>query len=140
MKPSSAKDKGRRGCKEAKEILLAYAPWLKDDDIQVRSSGANGEDLMFSPFARETYPFSVEVKNTESLNVWKSYEQACSNCKEHMPLLIFKRNRSKPMVALTLDDFLKLTQGVRNGTRQHQPEVYTDMLSSVSDCLSKGKV
>lgn len=140
MKPSSAKDKGRRGAKEAKEVLLTYAPWLKDDDIQVRSSGANGEDLMFSPFARETYPFSVECKNTESINIWKAYDQACDNCSSHIPLVIYKRNRSKLMVSLSLEDFLKLTKGVRHGTGHSDVEISTDMLSGVSSCLPKGNV
>lgn len=140
MKASSAKAKGRRCCQDAKEALLAHSPQLKDDDIQVRSSGANGEDLMFSPFAREIYPFSIECKNSEKINVWAAYDQACSNCKEHTPILIFKRNRSKLMVSLTLDDFLKLTKGARHGARHPDLEVSTDLLSSVSDRLPKGEV
>ena len=37
--------------------------------------GAGGEDLIMSRSAREKFPYSIECKNQESLNIWKSYER-----------------------------------------------------------------
>ena len=37
--------------------------------------GAGGEDLIMAG-AREKFPYSIECKNQESINIWKSYEQA----------------------------------------------------------------
>jgi len=108
VKTSSAKAKGQRLARSAKDILLKKYPALEEDDIRVTPSGVPGEDLGLSPLARKYFPFSIECKNQESLNIWKAYEQASSNCKGHKALLIFKRNHSETMVALTLEDFLDL--------------------------------
>lgn len=110
MKTSSAKAKGARLCKHLRDELLTWAPDLLPDDILVTSSGANGEDLRLSPRAREIYPMSFECANQESLNVWKKFSQAEENCGPHIPVLCFGRNRSVPMVALRLSDFLKLVR------------------------------
>jgi len=116
MKTSSCKAKGRRAAQELKETLLAWAPDLKDDDIIVTPSGVPGEDLVFSPKAREIYRFVSEIKNVESLNVHKAYEQAVAHwqkrgCKtDEFPILFFKRNRTEMKVVLTLEHFLKLTR------------------------------
>jgi hypothetical protein len=106
MKTSSCKAKGRRACQDLKDALLKRFPELEPDDVQITSSGVTGEDLMLSPKARKFFPFSVEVKNQEKLNIWAAYSQACSHG-AHTPLLVFKRNRSKLMVCLELEDFLE---------------------------------
>ncbi len=41
--------------------------------------GAGGEDIMLSAKARNMFPYSVECKNQETLNVWKAFEQAEHN-------------------------------------------------------------
>lgn len=116
MKTASAKAKGRRAAQELKEALLSWAPDLKDDDIVVTPSGVPGEDLTLSPKARETYPYCVEVKNVEKLNVHEAYEQAVAHWKkrgakaEETPVLFFKRNKTPMKVVLTLEHFLKLTR------------------------------
>ena len=89
--------------------MLKFAPELQPDDIQVTSSGATGEDLKLSPAARRLFPFTPEVKNKEKLNVWEAWEQACSHAEDRpdcRPLLIFRRNHSKLMVCLELEEFL----------------------------------
>ena len=70
--------------------------------------GEHGLDIQLSAAARKKFPFAVECKNQESLNVWKSLEQAESNCEGLTPLLVFKRNKSKIYAALEISDFLKL--------------------------------
>jgi len=54
------------------------------------------------------FPFSVECKNQEKLNIWSSLEQAEINSGKHAPLVIFKRNRSKTYAVLEFDKLLEL--------------------------------
>ena len=70
--------------------------------------GASGEDILLSPAARKLFPFSVECKAQEKLNIWSSLEQAEDNSNGHVPLLIFKRNRTKTYAVLEFDKLLKL--------------------------------
>jgi len=68
--------------------------------------GAAGEDIMLSPNARESFPYSIECKNTERTNIWKSYSQACANSGVHEPLLIVKRNNHKPLAVVDAEHFI----------------------------------
>jgi hypothetical protein len=72
--------------------------------------GAGGEDIQLSTKARQLFPYSVECKNVEKLNVWDAYAQAAQNTTDSSvePLLIFKRSRSDVMVMLRFEHFLKL--------------------------------
>lgn len=111
MKPQSAKSKGRTLCKYVKERILKRFISLKDDDIKVTSSGANGEDLQFSPKAREYMPISLECKNRKAFAIYKDYAQAQSNAKEYTPVLVIKQNKCKPLAVVDLDVFLMLSHG-----------------------------
>ena len=78
---------------------------LDPADIESRSMGAGGEDIMLSASARKSFPYSVECKNAESLNVWKAYQQAIANCGEYIPMLIIKKNREVPLVVVEAEHF-----------------------------------
>lgn len=112
MKTSSAKAKGRRAAQELKDKLLEYCPDLTTNDIMVTPSGVTGPDLWLSEAARKIYPYAVETKNVEKLNVWQAFEQAKSHVKDTglRPLLAFTRNRSEMLVTVRLEDFLWLTR------------------------------
>lgn len=117
MKTSSAKAKGRRACAEVKELLCKYAPDLNPDNITVTPSGCTGDDLYLSPKAREIYPWAIECKNTEAINVWKAFAQAEGHATVHRlndlvmtPVLFFRRNRSELLCCLRAEDFLKLVR------------------------------
>lgn len=111
MKTSSAKGKGRRLCAKVREELLSWAPDLSERDIQVTPSGLNGPDLYLSPRAEEIYPLTFECKNQESINIWASIKQSESHQRDQLiPVLVFARNRTEPMVCLKLEHFLKLTR------------------------------
>ena len=113
MKTSSAKAKGRRCAEEVKELLSKRFP-IMAEDIHVTSSGVTGPDLQIFGPGRFIFPFAVECKNQEKLNIWDAYEQAVghldnpqfSDCR---PIVFFKRNRSKLMVCISAEDFLCLT-------------------------------
>ena len=70
--------------------------------------GASGEDLMLSAKARDMFPYSVECKNQETLNVWKAFDQATANSGAYQPLLIIKRNRKEPLAVVEANHFIKL--------------------------------
>lgn len=111
MKTSSLKAKGRRLAQAAKEAILATHPTLEDADLVVTPSGVTGPDIMLSPKAAKVFPFLVECKNRETLNIWDSLKQASKHILKGYnlyPLLIFSRNHSKIYVAMELEHFLKL--------------------------------
>lgn len=109
MKTSSVKAKGRSLQKHVRDLLYKTFPTLEEGDVESTSMGASGIDIKLSPKARKLFPYSVECKNQESLNVWASFKQAEANVvKGTDPLLVFKRNRTEVYCMLKLDDFLKL--------------------------------
>lgn len=112
MKPHSAKAKGRRLQQEVRALLIQYFG-LHEDDVISRSMGACGEDLQLSPRARKVFPFSIEAKCQESISIWGALKQADSNAGSHVPLLVFRRNRSEVYCALRLEDLLKLLRKLK---------------------------
>jgi|TARA_Y100000361_G_scaffold142704_1_gene148990 hypothetical protein len=70
--------------------------------------GAGGEDVIMARAAREKFPYSIECKNQEKLNVWSAYDQAESNSGDYEPLVVIKRNRQKPLVVLDAEYFFQL--------------------------------
>ena len=107
MKTASAKAKGRK-LQQWFANLLVESLGLDEEDIESRPMGSQGEDIIMGKQSRDKFPYSIECKNQESLNVWKSYDQAQTNCKGYEPLLVIKRNRSKVLVVLDAEHFVKL--------------------------------
>ena len=107
MKTSSAKAKGRRFQQWVRDKLIETLN-VHPEDVESRSMGAGGEDLIMARAAREKFPYSIECKNQESLNIWKSYEQAQQNCGDYEPIVVIKRNNVKPLVLVDADYFIEL--------------------------------
>lgn len=113
MTPASCKQKGRR-----------FQQWIRDqiievlgvhpEDIESRSMGAGGEDIMLAKAARDLFPFSVEAKNKETHSVFKDFEQAKANSKNNMALLAIKRNRSEALAILSFEDFIALIKRIND--------------------------
>ena len=91
MKVQSAKAKGRRFQQWVRNKLIEILN-IHPEDIESRSMGAGGEDLIMARAAREKFPYSVECKNQEKVNIWESYKQAVENSKDYEPILFIKRN------------------------------------------------
>jgi len=108
MKSRSAKNKGKRLQNNVRDLILEKFQQLEEDDVRSITMGDSGEDILLSPAARKLFPFSVECKNQEKINIWSSLEQAETNSGKHTPLLVFKRNRSKTYAVLQLDDLMRL--------------------------------
>ena len=107
MRTQSKKAKGRRLQQWVRDLLIEKLE-VHPEDIESRSMGAGGEDLIMSRSAREKFPYSIECKNQESLNIWKSYEQAQQNSGNYEPIVVLKRNNVKPLVLVDADYFVNL--------------------------------
>ena len=106
MKPQSAKGKGRRFQQWVRDMLIEHRD-VPPEDIESRSMGAGGEDLIMARDARQKFPFSIECKNVEKFNVYEAYAQACANAKGHEPILFMKKNHKKPLVVVDAEWFIK---------------------------------
>ena len=111
MKTSSAKQKGRKLQQWMRDLLIEKLG-VHPEDIESRSMGSQGEDLIMARAAREKFPLSIECKNQESVNVWKSYEQAAENSGEYEPVVVIKRNKSKPLVVIDAEYFVSIFKKV----------------------------
>ena len=107
MKTSSAKAKGRRLQQWFRDLLIEKLE-VHSEDLESRSMGAGGEDLIMARAARKKFPYSIECKNQESVNVWKAYEQAEENSGDYEPIVVLKRNNTKPLVLVDAECFVKL--------------------------------
>ena len=107
MKTQSAKAKGRRLQQWVRDRLIEELD-VHPEDIESRSMGAGGEDVVMARAAREKFPFSIECKNVERLNVWDAYDQAIANSGDYEPLLVMKKNRKKPLVVMDAESFINL--------------------------------
>jgi len=107
MKPQSCKAKGRNLQQWVRERLIEELS-VDPEDIESRSMGAGGEDLIMAKAARKKFPFSIECKNVEKLNVWEAYEQAKQNSKNYEPVVVMKKNYKKPLVVIDAEYFISL--------------------------------
>ena len=107
MKTQSAKAKGRKLQKWFRELLIDVLE-IHEEDIESRSMGAGGEDLIMARAARTKFPYSIECKNQETLNIWKAYEQATENSGNYEPVCFIKRNKQKPLVVIDAEYFIRL--------------------------------
>ena len=107
MKTQSRKAKGRRLQQQFMQLLIEKLD-IDPEDIESRSMGAGGEDLIMSKAARNKFPYSIECKNQEKLNIWSAYEQAEANAGKFEPLVVIKKNRRNPLVIVDAEYFVNL--------------------------------
>tara|TARA_R100000773_G_C4184931_1_gene93121 strand:+ start:408 stop:755 length:348 start_codon:yes stop_codon:yes gene_type:complete len=107
VKPQSAKAKGRRLQQWFRDLLIHKLD-IHPDDVESRSMGAGGEDLIMARAARKKFPYSIECKNQEKINIWKSYFQAQENSKDYEPIVVIKRNNHKPLLLVDAEHFIDL--------------------------------
>ena len=107
MRVQSAKAKGRRLQQWVRDKLIEMLD-VHPEDIESRSMGAGGEDLIMARAARQKFPHSIECKNVEKLNIWDAYEQASANCGDYEPLVVIKKNGKKPLVVIDAEYYIQL--------------------------------
>lgn len=107
MKPQSAKNKGRKLQQWVVERLVETLN-IHPEDIESRSMGAGGEDIVMARAARQLFPYSIECKNQERLNIWSAYKQAEENKGNYEPIVVIKKNKHKPLVVIDAEYFIGL--------------------------------
>lgn len=113
----SRKAKGRTFQKEtARKIREAFH--LEDHDAISAAASVPGEDIILTPYAKEQFPFSVECKNQEHIQIWDAIAQAEKNANDRIPIVVFKRNNMEPHVVMNFDDFLVLVKYGVSGVRR----------------------
>ena len=113
MKTQSRKAKGRRLQQQFMQLLIEKLD-IDPEDIESRSMGAHGEDLIMSKAARNKFPYSIECKNQERMNIWSAWEQANENKGIYEPLVVIKKNGVKPLVVLDAENFLEMIKEFNN--------------------------
>ena len=113
MKTQSRKAKGRRLQQQFMQLLIEKLD-IDPEDIESRSMGAGGEDLIMSKAARTKFPYSIECKNQESLNIWKAWDQANGNKGLYEPMIVIKKNGVRPLVVLDAESFLDMIKEFNN--------------------------
>ena len=114
MKTQSAKSKGRRLQQWFRDLLIEKLN-VHPEDIESRSMGAGGEDLIMARAARKKFPYSIECKNQERLNIWSAWEQANGNKGLYEPLVVIKKNGVRPLIVIDAENFLDMIKGFNNG-------------------------
>ena len=99
----TARMKGQRGEREVAEILRRFGFEAR------RGYQARGEE---EPDVVTALPgFRIEVKRQERLNIWQALRQVDDAIDpaddETVPLLVFRRNRSRWYACLPFEDFLR---------------------------------
>ena len=115
IKTSSCKAKSRNLQNFVAGVLRITFPSLHETDFAPAIMGESGTDIKLSHAARQIFPWAVECKNQEHINIWESWNQTEMNgLKEKLkPLLIFKRNRSEVLAVMKFSDFVMLVKEVK---------------------------
>src|ERR1700676_3616415 len=131
MKTASAKAKCRILQNTVRDMIMAILPIELKANARSAIMGETGIDIKLVSGAREAFPWAVECKNHERLNLWPAWQQAQVNAdKEQLkPLLAVKRKEPKDkndptrkfkvpvkdvLIVLKAVDFFKLVEKVNH--------------------------
>ena len=95
----NSNQKGKRGEREARDLLRSFG-------FEAR----RGQQFAGNPDALDVvsnFPFFIESKHVEKLNIWAAMEQAQRDSGDQRPCVFFRRNRSDWYVAFRAADILK---------------------------------
>ena len=117
IKVSSGKQKGRSMqywvCEQISK--LTGIPYKQSDDeceIHSREMGQHGTDIVLRGKAKKLFPYSVECKAQESLNLVDTIEQAKANVLPGTDWIVVHRKKalSSDIVMMEWDTFAKLVE------------------------------
>lgn len=110
MRPQSRKAKGRALQKHVAKRLTDVFD-LEEGDVESRSMGAGGVDILLSPKARRSCPISIECKNTRGAPSLSQVKQSEANAyKETIPGVCWKPHGAKyedTLIIFRLEDLLE---------------------------------
>lgn len=92
-------------------ILKAFKA-LTQNDVRSTGMGQSGVDVQLSEAALKVFPYSVECKNKEKINVFAELEQTLENVQPNtQPLLVIKKNRTPAYAVIPFEHFMELVSG-----------------------------
>lgn len=105
----NSRRKGAEGERQLAKILKSYG--YEEARRGQQYSGANGDaDVVGLP------GIHIEVKRTEKLNIDTAMEQSINDAREsEKPIVMHRKNRSKWLVTMPLDEWMELYQAWENG-------------------------
>jgi len=138
---SSAKGKGRElqkwACRRIADLLEEDYDQQDDQSlIHSREMGQAGVDIVLRGLVQKWFPFSIECKSAESLNLKATVEQAKANTVKGTKWLIFHRRKSLAgtMVIMDAETFFDVVGTDVGMRRQMFPRpVYLECLASESE-------
>ena len=74
--------------------------------IQIHAEDNNS--LVDSPDVVSDFPFHIEAKHVQALNLQNAFDQATRDAGEKPPCVIHRKNNSESMFTCKLDDLIKL--------------------------------
>lgn len=101
----AAKDKGSR-----LERLVAEQLRRSGLDPKASRMPLSGADSHLKGDVRTELPYTIECKNTERIQLWKSWEQAREQSHYHPPLLCVTSNYRPVLAVMDLDTLVHLLQ------------------------------
>lgn len=114
IKTQSCKAKARRLQQHvAKRIAETFG--LPECDVKSLPMGSQGADVWLSAEAQRKFPFAIECKNVEKLNVHKAFDQAKAHAlktQDLKPILIHSKNRGETLATMRLDDLLLILKNL----------------------------
>lgn len=102
-----SKAKGSAYQREIRDLLVKILG-LDPDDIESRPMGSNGCDLIMGVQSRAVFPFAVECKRCERLNINAAWDQATGNAGKLQPIVFHRRSRKPSLVTVDAILFLEL--------------------------------
>lgn len=99
----NSKQKGKRGELSVARILQEHGFMDARRTAQYCGNTGDASDVV------GIEGFHIEVKRTEKTEIWKWLNQANNDAKEdEIPIVVFRRNRSKWQVCMDFEQFLEL--------------------------------
>lgn len=106
IKPATCRAKGKSNEKAIAELLAKRFDLDVEDFFSCRS-GQKERDIQLSKEAKRVFPFHVEAKHVNSLNIWDALNQAETEASGLTPVVVFKRDRSERYIVLNFETFLE---------------------------------
>jgi hypothetical protein len=97
----NSRDKGARYERHIAKVLREHG--YEAERGQQHSGGKDSPDVKHN-----MKRIHIECKHVQHLNIWDALAQAERDCGDNIPIVVFKRNRSKDYVALSLEDFIAI--------------------------------
>jgi|TARA_R110000787_G_scaffold1977_2_gene8236 hypothetical protein len=100
--------KGRKLQNLVRNKILKTFPHLKENDVEVASTGQNGPDVRLSRIAKRLIPYQFETKSQQRMKtIYSWYKQASKKTKLE-PVVVMKQNSKDPLVVISLEHFFDL--------------------------------